>query len=846
MLKLYGDTVGLTLENGLRIYVLRRPDSPAAAVHCCVATGSIHETEAPGCGLSHFLEHMLFQGCQGFPGTAAADRINQLGGEFNAYTSFDHTVYYVELPAPQVATAVAVLAAMVRYPEFPEARFAREREVILRERELGLDSPERRLHERLWQLAFLQHPVRFPIIGFREQIAAVDREQMFRYYRRRYTPGRCFWVLVAPQEPEALFELVREKLEDWPRGDLAEPVLPPEPPQRYSRELDCRFADPLARLALGVPLPGAAELPVPALDLLCGVLALSDGSRLVRVLRQERELAVNLGSFCYTRGFGGLFGITACTTPGKFSRLETALRRELERVRGGELTRDELEREKRQQLAELWRDSRNSGVLASTLTGAVLTYGTPHAADAYSRELAAVTLDQLRAVAARILAPDSFNWVRQTPELRKVSRKSSAPGVPETLHRVELPGGTPFYWCSDRRRPLTDLVIVLPGGSIFEPAGAEGLARLTAALLTAGAGRYSESDFAAALDRCGAELTVNAGVNSLMIELNVPTERFARAFELLRTMLLEPAFDPAVAARECANLLAELRSREQQPRAVAELLARQLLYGQHPYGRSFGGTERSLRALDGVRAAAFYRDLWRRPNVQLLIGGSGDPEVYQAALAGLVAELPWQEAARALPPEPEFPAASRSGARRLDREQLAVIYAVPTLSFRDREEPVLEVLNQAENGLASQLFKRVREDHALAYTTGLRDFGGLQRGAALFYGVTAPDRGEQVLALLRAEVERLGARGLESEEFAAAREAAMVSARRRLEATGRLLATAGLESYYGRDPEAVLAGGREFRELTLTRVNATLSRLFTGSVGVEVRAGLLPESGPAR
>ena len=198
-MKFYRNVVSRTLENGVRIFVFPQPGT-AVEVECFIRTGSIHEGARLGCGLSHFLEHMLFQGCRNYPGTAAADAIDRLGGSMNAYTSYDHTAYHANLAGRHLPEAVRILARMVRFPEFPEARFNEERQVILREEEMGRDNPERQLYTRLNAAVYQEHPLRHPVIGCRELIAEVTRDVMAEYYEMRYTPDRCFWVVVGDAE----------------------------------------------------------------------------------------------------------------------------------------------------------------------------------------------------------------------------------------------------------------------------------------------------------------------------------------------------------------------------------------------------------------------------------------------------------------------------------------------------------------------------------------------------------------------------------------------------------------------------------------------------------------------
>ena len=277
-MKFYRNVVSRTLENGVRIFVFPQPGT-AVEVECFIRTGSIHEGARLGYGLSHFLEHMLFQGCRDYPGTAAADAVDRLGGSMNAYTSYDHTAYHANLAGRHLPEAVRILAHMVRFPEFPEARFKEEREVILREEEMGRDNPERQLYTRLNAAIFQEHPLKHPVIGYRELIAEVSRDIMADYYELRYTPDRCFWVVVGDAEPERTFELIEAEMNGWGRRHLAEPSIPPEPAQCAPRADSFVFADPLERLAVGIRIPEITHPDIAAYDVLSGILGMPSVSR---------------------------------------------------------------------------------------------------------------------------------------------------------------------------------------------------------------------------------------------------------------------------------------------------------------------------------------------------------------------------------------------------------------------------------------------------------------------------------------------------------------------------------------------------------------------------------------
>lgn len=817
----------VTLENGLRIFVVERPEQPSVEIQFHVETGSIHEGADLGCGLSHFLEHMLFQGCRNYPGTAAADAVSALGGDMNAYTSFDQTVYHAEVPADQFEKAVDVLAMMVRYPEFPDARFAAEREVILRECDLGRDNPDRRLMERLWTNLYRVHPAGVPIIGFPEKIADVSREKMAAYYQARYAPGRTFIVAVGAVKPQALFDAVAARLGDWARERLDAVLLPEEPETAAVRMADYTYRDPLARLGVGMHLPAGGHADIPALDLAAGILGMSDASRLVRKLRLEEELALQIECFAYVQPFGGVMGILSSAQPGKFARLEKALYRELTSFRHEGISGAELRREKNQQLAEQLRLLRSNHGIAATVAGSIHQCGAPYFFADYLERLERLTLDEANAAIHRWVDPDKLIGVRQLPESNGRSvHKNAAPASGLRAHEYTSPGGVRSVWVPDASLPLVDLSLVLPGGAIFECPDQDGISRLLCNLLTTGSGCWSEAAVAEKFESLGATLHCSAGLNSLGVKGNVPRRNFRRFLDFLLEVLAGARFDERAFERERANQLDELQSRMEQPRFVAERQVAEMLYGSHPYARGLFGRTASLSSLTAADVRTFYRQSLVPSQLTFGLGGDLREEEFLSAMSALDAALPWQAAGRALPPEPVFPQESGHCRIALPRDQTVVLAALPVGNFAGDANLATAVLGEAMNGLSSRLFKLVREDHALAYSTGMRLQSGFHRGMAVFFAMTAPDQAEKALDLLRQEIDRIGRDGLSSEEFAEARRGAVFSLERAAAEPGSLLGQATLSRYYAESAEELRRDIARLEAFDAAEVNALLKPYF--------------------
>jgi zinc protease len=232
----------VVLPNGLTLIV--KPDRSAAlaSVQVWVKTGSVHEDEHLGAGLSHYLEHMLFKGTARRAGREISATVQAHGGYINAYTTFDRTVYYIDLPSEHTEVAVDILADAVLHSTLPADEVAREKDVILREIAMTRDDPDNRLWDTLFSVAFREHPYRQPIIGHREVFAAVSREDLMGYYRSRYVPNNLVVVVVGDVEAGAVRAMVERHFGNAPRTRLA-PVLVPEEPAQLAPRTEHRFED---------------------------------------------------------------------------------------------------------------------------------------------------------------------------------------------------------------------------------------------------------------------------------------------------------------------------------------------------------------------------------------------------------------------------------------------------------------------------------------------------------------------------------------------------------------------------------------------------------------------------
>ena len=797
-MEFFGRTRVFTFDNGVRLGVMARP-GVSFQLLCGFATGSIHEEEHLGRGLSHIMEHMLFQGCEGYPGTRVNDLALQWSASLNAYTSYDRTVITIGGPAAKWSEAMAMVLAMARTPEIAPAALAGELDVILRECAMYADKPTSRLFELTMATLFRRHPLRHPVIGYPELIRGVTAEMLHDYHRRRYTPDRCVIAIAGAVDPETVRDRIGELVADWRRSSLAEAVIPDEAPPAAPRIEEAIFTDPLARIDLGVRIPGAAADPeaAAAAEVMLGVLGMGRSSVLLRRLERELRLAVSTNAVSVQLAGCGAGFLSAAAPPGKLDRLDGALRRTVAEFRRDGVTAEAVRREQRQRGLEAMEQMESASQIASGILDTMLLGESPAFADRTLDAFRKVGVDEVRDAARRLLDPERFAVVRLRPAPPQSPKSSARSGDPAAAFLLD---GCRGLRCAFERRPEFPLVrfaMTVPGGAIAERDSEAGVSDLLAAAFTGGTRRHGEERLLTLLDGCGAALECTAGNNTITFSLAAPRSGFARAFTLLREMLTEPAWRDDVIDRERRRLVESLRVRLESPLEAARIAGQRELFGAHPYHR--GGEEvlRSLRALDRDAVEGFFRRILLRDRIVFGFGGDLTEKEATRWLAALDADLAWSVAALPLPPPPEFPAAPRRLSLELDREQAIAMRVLPGVVLGGEHPPMSDILSRMENGLASEFGKRMREENHLAYHSGFFAMGGIHPGSFTFYAATAPDQLARAAAVIDDECERLAAAGVAEAEFTAARDSAVFAQRQRDENPAFALLSRVLFLFYG-------------------------------------------------
>jgi len=412
------EIASFTLGNGLRIIVWPDHDIPNAVFYNFVRAGA--RNEYPGItGLSHFFEHMMFNGTKNLDPGEFDQVMEAAGGANNAYTSADLTVYMDWFPRAALETIFQLEGERLENLVIDADSVESERGVVYSERRLRVDNDnEGMLFEQVMATAFVAHPYQFPVIGWPSDIENWTQEDLERYYEIYYAPNNCTIVVAGDVDPVEIFLLADRYFGDIPAHEPPPAVTTVEPPQQGERRLliEKEAQTPLLHLAFH---GGATNDPETLqMELLLKILATGNSSRLHRLLVEEEQLVLDVGVL-QTDGFdpGLVYFYLTLPPAGDVDLVEQRVFEELVRIAAEGVTDAELSKARNIMLADFWRNLQTIDGKAHEL-GNTAVFG-ENFESLFSRpeQISAITGDDLAALAAQVFTRDNVTiGVLRAPE----------------------------------------------------------------------------------------------------------------------------------------------------------------------------------------------------------------------------------------------------------------------------------------------------------------------------------------------------------------------------------------------------------------------------------------------
>ncbi len=842
-----------TISNGLKVIGIESHKSPVVSVQIWTRNGSADERAGEE-GLSHFIEHLVFKGTKNYVAGEIAARVEACGGEINAYTSFDQTVYYITISKNFYTEALKIISEMVATPLFDAAEVDREREVVIEEIKRSHDSLGRRASRLLFENFYHDHPYSIPVIGYEKNIRQVGVDQIRHFFSQRYVPDNMFLVVTGNFEGAEL----RSQVESTFGQQQNQPTQKParfEPPPLVGKKVivdQAAFEESVFYIAWpGIKMD---HKDLAALECLMLIFGQGASSRLYRKLRQEKNLVNSIGAGMWAPSLAP--GFLSISGSLNFDKLEPALaeiKTQIETLLKEGVTAAELQKAKTNFLAEEAYTIETVGGLARKYGGNFEATHDLYFHEKFHDQLHAVTVEHVLSVARKYfqsqnllmtaLVPkeqerikDLFHkWTftslaaspvklavvpRSTAAIKKQQEKLKDGPVEEVI----MANGLRFFSRQSQEAPVYNLRLAILGGSRCVDTAKAGLADLVGRVWSAQTKKRTESDIRERTDSLASSLYSFSGRNTFGMVVDGVSEYQSEMAELLSETLADFSISEDIIQREKASMLESLRSRKDSPSTIASLNFQKMLFKDHSYSQDPLGTPESVASLSGADVSQYLKNLLSSQNAVAALSGEFNLSIWQKALVPLSNKKIEDHHLKMTPLVPlqndlyQFEAAAK--------EQTHIIYGFHGLSLDDPERFALQVLEAVLAGQGGRLFIELRDKASLAYSVSPLRMEGVGAGYFATYIGCSPEKTETAIKMMKEELNKMIEHPISKDELQRAQSYLIGGHDIGLQKNSSISSSIAFNEVYGNSYRELFDYGELVNKVTAEQVQNLAKRLF--------------------
>jgi len=744
------------LENGLTILISEMPTSPMVSVYGYVKAGSATEGKYLGTGISHFLEHMLFKGTTSRSVGQIAAQVQAVGGSINASTGMDYTIYTLTVPFDAFDMALDILADVLMNSTMDPDEVEKERDVIFGEMRMRNDNPDSKISELVYRNAYLRHPYKHPIIGYKSLLAKVSREDIVDYYQDYYTPNNIIISLAGNIQTQDVLPKVKEAFKSFQRQSDIPRNLPQEPPQISLRRYEETYPTDLTRLSMAFSSTPLLHKDLYALDVLAGVLGQGGSSRLYLEIYKKQNLVHRISASNYTPIDRGLFEINALLEKKHTDEVIQATLQQIAFIQAKGIRPKELEKSKRQSLSDHVMSQQTSSHVAYSQALDEAFTGDFHFSEKYVEGIKAVTNKDIIRVANQYLNEPALTISILNPEQKEpAAPESSKNNAMGEIKKYTLENGLTVLIRENPTFPLVSVRLMCNGGTRQEGSFNNGISTLTASLWTKGTKSLSAQQIAETTESLGMRLGGYSGKNSLGLSLEALSEDLPRALNLLIDLVKNPDFPEEEINKVKIHMKTALRQRNDNIFRFTSHVLKETLFQHHPFRLDKNGTMESIDHITPEDIDTFYHQ-WVVPNNMVLtLFGDIDSEEALKDIRKKFGSL--RSKPLTLKTHQENPPDTlREKALTMRKEQAMVMFGFQGTSLKHPDRYGLEILSSIlGSSFSGRLFSSIREELGQAYTLGGSYSLGIDTGFIYFYVLTTEENVQPVKDLVQKEIQKL-------------------------------------------------------------------------------------------
>jgi len=844
-------TIVATLSNGLTVIVKAKRTSPVVTVRAYVRAGGLYEREWLGCGLSHLTEHLVAKGAvhdmgEGMTAKQAkqtSDRVTAIGGQSNAYTSMAMTCYYISAASGKTNDCIDLISDWMARPEITVEDFRREHGVVQRELEMGKDSVTRQFWYHHMANCFRTHPAAVPVIGYAAPLSKLTRRDVIDYHGRMYVPQNMVICIVGDVKGEAVLKRACRALAGFARRRTPDLTLPEVPHFTGVRRMVCRHK------AIKETMEAIAFQTIPlvhrdlyALDVLAYVLTRGGSSRLIRAIQRQQRLVTSINAGSWTPQWGrGVFDIQFRCEPNKADAAERAIFDQLKAIVDKGVTAEELQRAKRQKIADFVYSRQTADSIASSLATDYLSTGDVNFSRNYTKHIQAVTAEQVHQAARKYFNFDAMAITRMSPKAPAAA--TSAPHAHQKHARrvFRLTNGMCVI-LQPAEAGLVSMVYVTRGGVLAETGKTNGLGRLMAAMSTRGTKNYSAKKIDEFFDRAGGSISGKSGNNSFYWQATVLKDSSAEAMAIFADVILQPKFTKKELEILRPIMLSNIKKVDEDWTEQLHKFFRSKFFAASAYHMVPTGQEKVVKGATVKQIRKFHRkNIAGAKKSVLAVFGEFDPEKLTGQIEKLFdANITAAKSIEVISKprtlvSPDAPA--KLHVLKTDNKQAGIIVAAGGMTIDNvRDRLAMNVLDTVISGynLPSGWLHTELRGKRLVYVVHAYNWAGLKPGAFVTYAGCEPQNAKQVVKIILKNLRRAAKYTPTQKEIDLAVNSILTAEVLQSQTMGDLAMSAALDELYGLGHDFHKKQEKLYRAITPKDVAAVAKRYLSGGFAVFV------------
>jgi zinc protease len=818
----YGMSV-FTIDDRLTCVFEQRKGTGVVAVQVWVKVGSRDESPKQA-GITHFIEHLIFKGTEKVKANEMASRIESLGGSVNAFTSYDNTVYHIVVPSRAFQEGLELLVDAVYNPAFPEEEVEKENKVVLEEIKMGEDDPQRKLFKNLFALAYDGKPYGRPIIGYEETVKGIRREDIRQYYSAHYVPENMVLVITGDFEEGRAKAFLQKSLEkkrdqgEKPRGPSASRAKKNDKtPAILEKELREGY------LAFSYPIPSITHKDIPALEVLGTILGDGESSRLQEELKHKRGMVPNIGVFFFCPKDGGQLVVYATFKGEDYAPIVEAVEREADKLLAAGPGDWELTKAKNMIEASYIYGRETAQGRARQIGNFMTLTGIPDFIDRYLKAVDSVTAADVKRVLRKYVAG------------KEKSLAVLLPKAASNPHTFRLKNGMTITINRNTASPSLAFRVGMTGGLKEEPKGKNGAFNLLAKMLMKGTKDKDAAAIAREIDLLAGSVAPYAGRNIFGLSGSFLSKDMAKAFTLLRELLVSSEFGEKSFKTAGEEVLSEIRQRDDDPISNTFRKFNEAIYGEHPYGKDPAGTEKDVEGISLPELKGFQEKYVGPGNLVLAISGDVDEKEVHELIARLFSD--WKGKENVMRKTPAALPARRDVRITKDMMQAHLVFGFFGPGLVDEDRFQVEIMAAVLSGMGGRIHKILREEKPYAYALTFFNQMAYEVGAMGIYIGTDKKLVKEVRTIVRAEIERLNREGFTDKEVADAKSYIVGNHYIRKQGNGSIATDMCLDTIYGLKAGFYKEWPARINKVTKEQVNEAIRKYLNLDKMVQVTVG---------